>query len=134
MRRALIDRKMRSLKLADQAGKGKAGGKLSDVQISKDEYPAYLERVYKAEDFKGKPRNLVGLQKTLPPAEMEALLLANLPASDADLQALAEDRSQRVQTWLVEKGGVPQERMFLRSSRLEDNKEKPEGRVVFSLK
>ncbi|GAB2181548.1 hypothetical protein DLREEDagrD3_17710 [Denitratisoma sp. agr-D3] len=134
LRRALIDRKMRSLKLADQAAKGKAGGKLSEVQIGKDEYPAYLERVYKAEDFKGKPRNLVGLQKTLPVADMEALLLANLPASDADLLALAEDRGQRVQTWLVEKGDVPQDRMFLRSARLEDNKEKPEGRVVFSLR
>jgi len=134
-RRALIDRKMRTLKQADLARQGKAGGKLTDVQISKEEYPAYLEKVYKDSDFKAKPRNLIGLSKSLPPAEMEALLLANLPAEDSDLVNLAEERGQRVQAWLNEKGNVPVDRIFLRSARLEDAKDKaPVGRVVFSLK
>ena len=134
-RRALIDRKIRTLKQADLARQGKASGKLSDIQISKEEYPVYLEKVYKDSDFKAKPRNLIGLSKSLPPAEMEALLLANLPAEDSDLTNLAEDRGQRVQAWLTEKGNVPVDRIFLRSARLEDAKDKaPVGRVVFSLK
>lgn len=134
-RRALLDRKMRTLKQAELARQGKAGGKLSDVQITKDEYPAYLEKVYKAEDFKEKPRNMLGLNKSLPLAEMETLLLTYLPADDSDLLSLAEDRGQRVQTWLAEKGGVPLDRIFLRSARLEEGKEKaPAGRVVFSLR
>ncbi|HEY3433451.1 MAG TPA: DUF748 domain-containing protein [Rhodocyclaceae bacterium] len=134
-RRALLDRKMRTLKQADLARQGKAGGKLSDVQISKEEYPVYLEKVYKAEDFKEKPRYMVGIAKGLPTAEMETLLLTYLPADDSDLLALGEDRGQRVQTWLAEKGNVPLDRIFLRSARLQDSKDKAAGgRVVFSLK
>lgn len=134
-RRALLDRKMRTLKQADLASKGKAGGKLSEVRIDKDEYAAYLTRVYKGEDFKEKPRNMIGLSKGLPVPEMEALLLAYLPASDSDLTNLAEDRGQRVQTWLTEKGNVPLDRIFLRSARLEEGKDKEAGgRVAFSLK
>ena len=46
-------------------------------------------------------------------AEMERLLLANIPAADSDLGALANQRAESVQRWLVEEGKVDPERVFL---------------------
>jgi hypothetical protein len=137
LRAAVLDRKLRALKLADQAKQGKSGGRLADVQLSAAERQTYLEKLYKAEDFKDKPRNVLGLAKSLPPAEMEALLLAHQAAADTDLLTLAEDRAQRVQAWLSEQGGVATERMFLHSPRIEGDKtggKDATGRVVFSLR
>lgn len=138
LRHATLDRKLRALKLADQAKKGQSGGRLADVQLSAAERQTYLEKLYKSEDIKDKPRNLLGLAKSLPPAEMEALLLANQPAADTDLLNLAEDRGQRVQAWLAEQGAVATERMFLHTPRIEPgkagDKDKSGGRVVFSLR
>ncbi|MBP8018858.1 MAG: DUF748 domain-containing protein, partial [Hylemonella sp.] len=48
--------------------------------ISLDEYEALLKRVYRRANIV-KPRNLVGLVKDISVPEMEALLLANLPAT-----------------------------------------------------
>ncbi|HEX5394492.1 MAG TPA: DUF748 domain-containing protein [Rhodocyclaceae bacterium] len=138
LRQAVLDRKLRALKLSDQAKQGKSGGRLADVQLSAAERQIYLEKLYKSEDFKDKPRNVLGLAKSLPSAEMEALLLAHQAAADTDLLTLAEDRAQRVQAWLSEQGGVATERMFLHSPRVEankaDGKDAAGGRVVFSLR
>ncbi len=134
LKRAALNRKMRAQKLAEQAKRGKSGA-LEEVTLGPDETAVYLEKLYKAEDFPGKPRNMVGMAKSLPAAEMEALLLANIAAGDAELNALAEDRAERVQAWLTEKG-VPVERMFLRSPKVEAGKDPKTagGRAEFSLR
>ncbi|WP_109039804.1 DUF748 domain-containing protein [Azospira sp. I13] len=135
LKRAILDRKVRAQKLAEQAKGGKASGSLADVSVSAEEYPRYLEKAYKEESFK-KPRNFVGLTKSLPVPEMEALMLANIPAEDDELRQLAQRRGTAVQTWLAEKGGVPVERMFLLTPKVggEAPKGAPAGgRVEFSL-
>jgi hypothetical protein len=135
LKRAILDRKVRAQKLAEQAKGGKASGSLADVSISAEEYPRYLEKAYKEESFK-KPRNFVGLTKSLPVPEMEALMLANIPAEEDELRQLAQRRGTAVQTWLAEKGGVPVERMFLLTPKVggEAPKGAPAGgRVEFSL-
>ena len=64
-------------------------------------------------------------------------MLANAQATDEDLRQLANRRAQAAKDWLVEKGGVPAERVFLVAPKsgtdgIKD-KGKPE-RVDFSLK
>ncbi|HWR02605.1 MAG TPA: hypothetical protein VN419_01200, partial [Humidesulfovibrio sp.] len=92
--------------------------------------------VYKAGDFK-KPRNLVGLAKTLPVEQMEELIIANTTLDPGAMERLAQDRGIAVQAWLVEKGGIDQARVFLLAPRVgaEAPKGAPAGgRVDFTLR
>ena len=56
------------------------------VQLTPEEYDTYLTRLYKAATFP-KPRNLHGLDKSLPPDEMKQLLLTHMEITDQDLHA-----------------------------------------------
>ena len=75
------------------------------------EYPALLKAVYARAEI-AKPRNLVGLAKELTVAEMEALLLANQPATQAMADELATQRGQAIRAYLVEQK-LPVERLFV---------------------
>ena len=76
------------------------------------EYPALLKEVYRRADMP-KPRNLVGMAKDLPVPEMEALLLAHLPAATEDeATELATQRGQAVKAYLAEQK-LPEERLFI---------------------
>lgn len=110
LKRARIDRKVRALKRED-ASSGES------VEVGAAEYPALLERVYRAEKFP-KPRNLVGLVKTLPVEEMEKLMLTHSVVDDDDLRGLGERRAKAVRDWLVGHE-VPAERVFLLPAKLE---------------
>jgi len=87
------------------------------VTVTSEEYPEYLWRVYKQADFP-KPRNLVGMIKHLPDAELEKLLLANTRIGNEELTTLAHERAQAVVTALVVAGGIPRERVFLATTEI----------------
>jgi hypothetical protein len=74
-------------------------------------YPILLKAVYRRADFP-KPRNLVGLTKDLPVADMEALLLAHLPATEESMRELALARGVTVRDYLAAQQ-LPLERLFL---------------------
>ena len=84
--------------------------------VSDEEYPDLLESVYRAETFP-KPRNAIGLVKSLPVEEMEKLMLANASVDDEDLRALGDQRARSVRDWLVE-AAVTADRIFLLPSKL----------------
>ena len=81
------------------------------ISITSGEYPALLREVYKRADLT-KPRNLVGLAKDLPEADMEALLLANIRVGDDAMRELALQRGVAVKDYLAGKN-LPPERLFL---------------------
>lgn len=134
LKQATLDRRVKTQKLAELARQGKSGGSINDVEVSTAEYPKYLEMAYKAEKF-DKPRNLIGMTKSLPVAEMEALMLTNMPAGDDDLRGLAERRARTAYDALIAKG-VPGERAFVVQPRIDATAEdkKPGGRADFSLR
>ena len=70
-----------------------------------------LKEVYRRADIV-KPKNVVGLTKDLPPAEMEALLLANMTVADDAMQQLAVRRGVVVRDYLAGRE-IPVERLFL---------------------
>jgi uncharacterized protein involved in outer membrane biogenesis len=117
LRRESLQRKLRSEKLRLMAKEGESGGSIDEITISANEYPELLERVYKGEKFEGKPRNLLGLAKSLPVAEMERLLIAHAPVKEADVRTLAQGRAAIVKNALLEKG-VPTEQLFVLSPKL----------------
>ncbi len=93
------------------------------AQVSAEEYPALLKRVYQRADNIKKPRNLVGMAKDLPEAEMEKLLLGSIELPDNAMQALALARSVAVRDYLAAHK-VPADRLFIGASKLEPAGEK----------
>ncbi len=145
LKSARIDRKVRALKREDLTKKNVESDSAETVEVSDQEYPALLERVYRAEKFP-KPRNMLGMVKTLPVEEMEKLMLTNSSVDDDDLHGLGERRAKAVRDWLVAHD-VPAERVFLLPTKLgetaanagagteEDKAKVARGsRVDFSLK
>ncbi|MDR4513545.1 DUF748 domain-containing protein [Nitrosomonas sp.] len=131
LKRAILERKIKAKKLAAEAKQGMAGGSLAGVLLSPEEYSKYLEVVYKESDFE-KPTNFLGLTKSLPDAEMEQLLLTHIEVSDDDMQELAQDRALAAQNWLLEKGEISGERLFVVSE--QDTEAGESSRVEFVLK
>lgn len=134
LKRALLDRKIKARKLADQSRHGKRGS-MEEVTVSPDEYEKYLEDVYDDEKIPNKPRNAIGLAKSIPVAEMESLLIAYLTVTDNDLATLAEERGLAAQSWLTGQGNIPMDRIFLLNGRVAPaEKDVPNNRVGFSLR
>ncbi|MBI5917757.1 MAG: DUF748 domain-containing protein [Nitrosomonadales bacterium] len=128
-------RKLKARKLADSARRGKSTTSLDEIEVTAAEYPALLEKVYRDEDFPGKPKNALGMQKGLTQPEMEALMLAHTEVSDGDLLDLAEARGRVVQDWFTSTGGIGMERVFLLAGHVAAAvKDAPGSRVVFSLR
>lgn len=75
-----------------------------------------VQAVYRRAQI-AKPRNLLGLAKSLPTAEMEALLLASLPATADQMRDLALARSVAVKDYLAARG-LPLERLFLGATKV----------------
>ena len=139
LKSARIDRKVRAAKRDDLTKQGGGSAATENVEVSEQEYPALLERVYKAEKFP-KPRNMIGLVKSLPVDEMEKLMLANSIVDDDDLRALGERRAKAVRDWLVAHE-VSADRVFLLPTKLAEAGDKPgadakakSSRVDFTLK
>ncbi|HEY1392575.1 MAG TPA: DUF748 domain-containing protein [Methylibium sp.] len=118
------------------AAKAKATGELRDsVTIAPAERERWLAAAYKDADIKGKPRNLIGLQKSLPAAEMQALLEQSANAGPTQLGRLADERGDRVKAYLTAK--VAPERVLLTASKLGTDGISDQGktsRVSFDLK
>ncbi|CAB3751406.1 AsmA family protein [Burkholderia puraquae] len=129
---AYVDRLVRQQKLKDVVGQGESIDPMS-VKVEPAEYSKYLTRAYKAADFK-KPRNLVGLQKTLPDADMKKALADHAPADDNALRALAQQRAQAVRQYLD--GKIDSSRVFVVAPKLDAKGIEDKGattRVDFGL-
>ena len=126
LRRASIAQKVRALLIKQKIARGESVNPETLIVPAAD-YPALLARVYHNESFP-KPRNMLGMEKTLPVPEMEKLMMANTVVKDDDLVALASRRAEAVRDWLVHQGQVPRERLFIVGA------EAGQARVDFSLK
>ncbi len=96
---------LREAKVDDQVKARIANAEGADAvkgQIPPDLYDKYLKKVYKAADFE-KPKDSLGLTKSLPPDEMTKLLVSNMKVSDDDLKNLANARAQSVRQYLSTK-------------------------------
>jgi len=136
LRKFTVDTLVRREKALDQSGKNAdtSNAALAAVEVTPDEYEKYLKRAYKNDDFPDKPRNIIGLKKSLEPDEMRGLLETNVPADANALRDLAERRAAAVRAWL--KGKLDDNRVSLKEPRLNaegiDDKGKT-TRVEFGL-
>jgi hypothetical protein len=81
------------------------------------ERAAALKRLYQQTPLPERPRNLINQLKDVPPAEMEARLLAAVAVTDESMQALALQRGLAVRDALIAKG-LPGDRLFLAAPKL----------------
>lgn len=135
LRQAWVDAKIRAAKAADVAPRGKKPDP-KGVEVSGAERAKYLEAVYDDTDLKDKPRNFIGMAKSIPAAQMEAMLRAAAPVGEDQLRQLADARAQAVYEKLQAQEGLA-DRVFIVASQLDADGIKDEGqpsRVDFSLK
>lgn len=135
LRHALLRRKVAAEKLKD-TGEKSSSNSAREVTMSDSEYAKYLKAVYGDADIK-KPRNFIGMAKSLPVPEMEKLLLAHIHVTGSDIRELANRRARAVKDYLVHEGKVPQQRIFIVAPKLTADGIKDKGkasRVDFSLK
>ena len=90
---------------------------LEGTQVAPAEEEAWLAAAYKAAELPNKPRNALGLPKSLPAAEMRSLLMAAAPAGDAQLRELADDRAEQVKAYLAAR--IAPERVRLTASQVD---------------
>src|SRR5216684_3758110 len=113
LREAIVARQIRMQKIKDV---GDTGENPNSVEVAPDEYDKYLKRAYKAADFP-KPRDLIGLDKSLPPDEMKKLMLTNTQVGDKDLERLANARANAIRQWMSKK--IDSSRLFVVAPKLD---------------
>ena len=135
LRLAKFDTKLRAAKVREIVRSGESVDPAT-VAIAPEERERLIGRVYADEKIADKPRNFLGMAKSIPAAEMEALILGSLTVTEEDLRRLANDRATAVRDHLSEQGKVPRERLFLVAPLLDGSGDAklPPTRVDFSLK
>jgi hypothetical protein len=131
-----LNRRIKAQKLKEILSKGNEQVALEQIQLTTPEYEKYLKQVYDAGKF-AKPRNILGIAKTLPTAEMEKLLLNSIEVTDSDLRQLAARRAQNVKELILQPGNIDAGRVFIVEPKTlsPEKKEKvKDSRVNFKLK
>jgi hypothetical protein len=128
MQRAALEARLISEQRREQArgALGSASGSAAAPDaplppLSPAQREGLIKQLYAETALAGKPRNLVGMAKDIPSADMEAMLEAAVPVDAAAGRALAVQRGRAVREALVAKG-LGSERLFLG-----EPKPKPEG-------
>jgi Domain of Unknown Function (DUF748) len=98
LREAMLTSTVRAQKIKDIGGDESEGS--TEDQVSAGQYNKYLTRAYKAADF-SKPRNAIGLTKSLPPDQMKKLMIEHINVTNDDLRKLAVGRADAVQKALA---------------------------------
>jgi len=133
LREQYVDNLVRLEKVKDTVGNGESVD-TSQVKVDDKEYEKYLAKAYKSADFK-KPRNMIGMTKTLPEDDMKQALAGHAPVDDAALRDLAQKRAQAVQQYF--EGKVDPSRVFVVAPKLDAKGIDDKGattRVDFGLK
>ena len=117
-REAVKAERLKTMLLAEKRRRAVVGGEDGSAVLALDaaESATLLKAVYRRADIT-KPRNLVGLAKDIPPAEMEALLKANITVNEDAMRELALQRGVVVKDYLASRQ-LPVERLFLGATKL----------------
>jgi len=112
--RETIEAQLRTMARDDALRSGAPGSAASDVPtaLPAASRSALLKTLYKQTRLPDKPRNLVGMAKDLPDAEMAEMLRKNVPVNDEAMRQEALARAIAVRDALIAKG-IPSDRLFL---------------------
>ncbi|WP_426664274.1 DUF748 domain-containing protein [Rhodanobacter aciditrophus] len=105
LRKVTVENLIRRELVLDEKGKDAdvSDAALADVRVTPDQVEKYLKRAYKHDDIPNKPRNFLGLKKSLDPDEMRGLMEANVAVDEPAMRDLAKRRADAVRSWLTGK-------------------------------
>ena len=112
LKKKFLEREMKVLKFNSMDRRGKNIVTPEDVTWEKEEYTVYLRKIYEEKTF-SKPRNMIGLEKTLTPEEMEKLICSHTVINDDDLRLLADQRAKNTKDAVLALGAVETGRVFI---------------------
>ena len=112
LRQAWVDNQMRAAK-ARATGSSTRKSDLASIQLTDADRAKYLEKVYDSTKLKDKPRNAIGFAKSIPPEQMNTLLLAAAPVGKQALTKLAEARAQAVYEQITANAEDLADRVFI---------------------
>ncbi len=112
LKQFLLQRKVKAQKLNAMLKQSAAAVPVDEVTVAPGEYERYLTLAYRAEKFP-KPRNFIGMLKSLPVPEMEKLILTHIEAGNEQLRQLASQRANAVKEAILRSGKVDAERLFI---------------------
>jgi hypothetical protein len=128
-----FNQKLTVQKAGELARMNRDGQPQGEVVLTPEEHDKYLAMAYRAEDF-DKPRTALGLARELPPAEMKALMLANIDVTGDDLRRLANQRAAQARDVILSLGNVEPKRLFLVEPKSITSKAKGAAKVDFRLR
>ncbi len=108
----LLQRKVKAQKLNDLVKKGSPAISVDEITVEPAEYEKYLTLAYRAEKFP-KARNIIGMVKSLPVAEMERLILNHIEVGEEEVRLLASQRANAVRAAILRTGKVEGQRLFI---------------------
>jgi len=117
LRHAAVQAAMHREKMKALIAQGTVPASVDQVTVGEDDRARWLTAAYREAPIPDRPRNVIGMLKDLPQAEMEAMLLANAKVDDESLRSLANARARAVNDALVAKG-IGDDRLFLVAPRL----------------
>jgi len=117
LERASVDTAVRGEKMKSLAAAGNAPASVNQVTVDVEERNHWLTEAYRSAALPDRPRNALGMLKEIPPAEMEAILVANAKIDDDVLRQLANRRAQAVKDAIVATG-IQGERLFVTAPRV----------------
>ena len=112
LKKTAFDRLLKVQKMRETIKGNQSVDEVDAIEIMPSEYAKYLNAAYQFSSVP-KQRNLIGIQKTLPTAELEKLLADSVKVSDADVLNLANKRAQALKDWLAETGKITAERLYI---------------------
>jgi hypothetical protein len=117
LRKVTVENMIRREKVLDDGGKNAdtSDAALAAATITPDQEERYLRRAYKHADVT-KPKDFIGLNKSLESDDMRKLLETNVKTDQTAMRELAQHRAAAVQTWL--KGKLDEKRYGLKDSKL----------------
>ncbi|WP_240732301.1 DUF748 domain-containing protein [Dyella terrae] len=117
LRKVTVDNLVRKEKQLDDKGKDAdtSDVALAKVEITPDQYERFLKRAYKHSEI-DKPKNAIGLNKSLEPDEMRSLMETNVSVDDKAMRDLATRRAQAVREWF--KGKIDDNRVGVKDVKL----------------
>ena len=117
LRRAAVEMAMKREKMKSLARTGSAPASVDQVTIAPDERDRWLTAAYRESSLPDRPRNVIGMLKDVPPAEMDAMLYKSITIDDEALRLLANSRASAVKEAIAARG-VDRERIFLVAPRI----------------
>lgn len=105
------------LEAALLAEKRREPGSAAATTLDRDDRERFTARLYSATRLPNKPKNLFGLDKAVPIAQMHALLLTGMAVDDEAVRQLALARATAVRDALIQRG-APNARIFLAAPHL----------------